>query len=87
MAEMGDIQSRGRWRTAHRGKREIWFACACSPSSVLTKVVSFVAEEWVSYLMDLVSSWLVMPLFVLIGTLCTRMFSRSVAAGCGLGGS
>ena len=87
MAAKGERQSRGIWRTAMRGKRAIWPDCACSSSLVLTKVVSFVAEEWVPYLIALVSSWAVMKLYALIGTPCTRMCSMSVAAGCGIGGS
>ena len=71
MDARGDSQSRGRWRTTLRGKRAIWPACACSSSSVLLKVVSFVAEEWVPYLIALVRSWVVMPLSVLIGKPCT----------------
>ena len=86
MVARGDSQIWGRWRTALRGKRAIWPALACSPRSVLTKVVSFVAEEWEPYLMALVRSWLGMPLSVLIGTPFTRMCSMSVADGCWLGG-
>ena len=43
MDARGDIQSQGRWRTVLMGKRAIWPARACSSSSVLTKVFSFVA--------------------------------------------
>ena len=84
MDAKGGSQSRGRWRTARRGKRAIWPACAFSSSSFLTKVVSFVAEELVPYLIALVSSCALMPLSALIGTLCTYMCSWSVAAECGL---
>ena len=86
-AARGDSQSRGRWRTACRVKRAIWSARDCSSSSVLTKVVSCVAEEWAPYLIALVSSCSVMPLPALIGTTCNHMCLRSVSAGCGLGGS
>ena len=86
MSARGDRQNKGRWWTAHRGYRTIWPARACFPSSVLTKVVSFVVEEWAPYLIALVSYLFVMPLFVLIGTLFTSMCSRSVAAGFWLGG-
>ena len=65
----------------------MWPAWACSCSSFRTKVVSFVAEECAPYLMDLVSSVSVMPHYVLIGTPCTRMCSRSAVAGCGFLGS
>ena len=82
MAARKDIHSQGRWQTSLRGKREIWPARSCSPSSVQTKVVSFVEEEWVPYLMDLVSSLLVIPLSVLIGTPCTWICLRIVAVGC-----
>ena len=87
MAARGDSQSRGRWRTTLREQRSICPACACSSSSVLTKFVSFVVEEWAPYLIALVDSWVVMPLSVLIGTPCTRMCSRSVAEGYWLRGS
>ena len=82
MAARGDIQSQGRWQIALRGKRAIWPACACSSISVLTKAVSFVAEEWASYLISLVRSWVVVPFSIFIGTPCTRMCSKSVDAGC-----
>ena len=80
-------QIQGRWLTALRGKRAICPAHDCSSSSVLTKEVSFVAEDWAPYLIALVRSWFVMPLSILIGKPCNRMCLRSVAAGYWIGGS
>ena len=67
------------------GNSEIWRARACSVSSVMTKVVYFVAEEWVPWRIALVGSCFVVTLSAFIGTPCTLMCSRSVEAECGLG--
>ena len=87
MAARGDNQSFGKWRTALKGKSAMWPAWAFSWSSFHTKVISFVAEECAPYQMDLVSLVSFMPRSVLIGTSCTRMWSRSVVEGCGFLGS
>ena len=87
MAARGDNQSFGKWQTAIKEKSAMLPAWACSCSSFRTKVVSFVLEECASYLMALVSSVSVMPRYVLIGTLCTCMCSRSAVAGCGFFGA